>query len=104
MSVPTPTQTPVEGVVADGAVVTYLLAIDPSGRPVQMGAFPHAPMWNARPFVKQCEATITVTDVDGDLVDRCTREVGHTGVHVSHYRPGAPTLAWLETRPNGGQS
>ena len=89
---------PIPGIAAEGAVVVYLLAFDPVRGVVQMGEFPHCPMWHLVAGAEKCAASITVADVDGVTTDECTRERGHRGPHVNHDRPGLPTLAWYESR------
>lgn len=82
--------------VADGAVVTYsVLWSIPLGSWVSTGDRPHCAM--AAPD-EQCASTVSVTDADGVSTESCTREVGHTGPHVIHARPGLPILAWLVKR------
>lgn len=81
---------------ADGAVVTYsvLWSIQHEAW-VYTGDRPHCAM--AEPD-GQCTSTVSVTDAEGVSTESCTREVGHTGPHVIHARPGLPILAWLVKR------
>ena len=93
---------PIDGVVAVGAVVTYMLASDEYHRPVQLGEFPHSAIWWLVPGAGQCEAEISVTDSAETSTERCTRDAGHRGVHVHHQRPGLPLLAWLRHGSQNG--